>query len=173
MLVLDKLVPTTGSVGLLANNLEETSRAAVTLGETETSDVMLVPVLLTTPVKLLVPSRVILPPAVRLVGPVATVSVLLAPWVMLPVVAVRSSVLALTTPFTARLVAAVALRLPAAITVPSVKLFTSTMVTLLPFRLTAPTKSLPVLPKLIAAVCPPSVALKLLVDCAVITLPLD
>ena len=139
MLALDKLVPITGGVGLLASNLEATTCAAVTLGETETSVVMLVPVLLTTPVKLLVPSRVMLPPAVRLVGPVATVSVLLVPWVMLPVVAVRSKVLALTTPFTARLVAAVALRLPAVVTVPSVSAFASTMVTLLPFRLTVTT----------------------------------
>ena len=142
MLVLDKLVPITGGVGLLASNLEATTCAAVTLGETETSGVMLEPVLLTTPVKLLVPSRVMLPPAVRLVGPVETVSVLLVPWVMLPVVAVRSKVLALTTPFTARLVAALALRLPAVVTVPSVKLFTSLSVMVLPVALTEPLKSL-------------------------------
>ena len=135
--------------------------------------VMVLPVALTEPLKSLAPPAVTVPPAVRLVGPVATVSVLLVPWVTLPVVAVRSKVLALTTPFTARLVAALALRLPAVVTVPSVSAFASTMVTLLPFRLTAPTKSLPALPKVIAAGCPPCVAVKLLVDCAVITLPLD
>ena len=102
----------------MASNLEATSRATMTSG------VMLMPFLLTTPVNLVVPSRLILPPAVRLLGPVVTVSVLLVPWVMLPVVAVRSKVLALTTPLTARSVAAVALWLPAAVTVPSVKLFT-------------------------------------------------
>ena len=113
--------------------------------------VMVLPVALTEPLKSLAPPAVTVPPAVRLVGPVATVSVLLVPWVTLPVVAVRSKVLALTTPFTARLVAAFALRLPAVVTVPSVSAFASTMVTLLPFRLTAPTKSLPALPKLMAS----------------------
>ena len=101
--------------------------------------VMVLPVALTEPLKSLAPPAVTVPPAVRLVGPVVTVSVLLVPWVMLPVVAVRSKVLALTTPLTARLVAALALRLPAVVTVPSVSAFASTMVTLLPFRLTAPT----------------------------------
>ena len=144
----------------------------MTSGVTVTSGVMMTPVVLTTPESLLVPPRVILPPAVRLVGPVATVSVLLAPWVMLPVVAVRSKVLALTTPLTARLVAALAVKLPVAVTVPSVSALASTMFTLLPFRPTAPTKSLAALPKVIAAGCPPCVAVKLLVDCAERAVPL-
>ena len=83
-MVLDKLMPNIGGVGIFASNLEMLSDRSVT------SVLVLLSVLLTTPVKVLVPSKVMRPPAVMLVGPVATVSLLLVPWVILPFVAVRS-----------------------------------------------------------------------------------
>ena len=46
---------------------------------------MVLPVALTEPLKSLAPPTVTVPPAVRLVGPLATVSMLLVPWVTLPV----------------------------------------------------------------------------------------
>ena len=100
------------------------------------------PSALTVPLKSLAWFRVMSPPATKLVGPSVTVKVPLAPWVMLPLVAVRSRLATLMVPSKFRFVAAVASKLPVAVTSPSVRLLMSLMITFTPLALTVPLKSL-------------------------------